>query len=112
MESACLHPSTWQMHARCMALVCRVATRPYVILFVVVLCVREGHQCGYNFLLMRTCAQGWDTSPYGMCGREHLDVGADPQFMGSATFDGYTTQVNHEIDIEVPALVHTARCRR
>ena len=45
--------------------------------------------------------QGWPTSTYGSCGREHLEEGADPQFVGSATFDGFTTQVNHEIDIEV-----------
>ena len=35
------------------------------------------------------------------CGQIHsVD---DPQFTGSASFDGYIQDYNHEIDIEIPA---------
>ena len=30
-------------------------------------------------------------------------IGDDPQFLGEASFAGYLTKVNHEIDIEIPA---------
>lgn len=49
------------------------------------------------------CDQYWDTDTAGECGAQHLKVGPDPQFLGSNSFSGYTTQLNHEIDIEIPA---------
>lgn len=52
--------------------------------------------------------QWWDTSPASACGRAHDDIGGDPQFLGDASFSGYRTELNHEIDIEIPAsCLHT-----
>ena len=45
--------------------------------------------------------QGYAGSAEEQCGQAHkLD---DPQFTGSACFNGYIQNMNHEIDIEIPA---------
>ena len=69
-------------------------------------------------------SDGWTTIPTpsptgefpmyspGQCGMRHSAqhgdpsaswIGDDPQFLGEASFAGYKTEVNHEIDIEIPA---------
>lgn len=52
------------------------------------------------------CDPDYFTSDAGKCGWLHRSAGPDPQFLGSSSFSGYTTQLNHEIDIEIPAGCH------
>lgn len=49
------------------------------------------------------CTPDYVGSATAKCGAAHSSRGADPQFLGSASFSGYQTVLNHEIDIEIPA---------
>lgn len=54
---------------------------------------------------------GWDPDPPPnppamtprQCGKQHFQVGDDPQFLGNNSIGGWVTTTNHEIDIEIPA---------